>query len=100
MTDKQPKPSPQPLLTLPVVDVPHAPIVFFDMAPNFGNGPGVVHVTLAAWRHLPDNKGGTTSDLVVSGYLRCSVPAAISLRDAINNALLMGVAPADGGQNN
>jgi hypothetical protein len=75
-----------------VKDAANAPIIYFDGAPNFGNNNGVVNVTLAAARHMSDGDQITT-DVVATAFIRCSVPAAIALRDAINAALLIG-APA------
>lgn len=93
---------PQPLnkLSLTVADVPHAPLVYFEEAPNFGNCNGVIHITLATYRHIPDGKGGITTDLVVEASLRSNVPAMLTLRKAIDDALLLAAPPGDGGKKN
>jgi hypothetical protein len=94
---KHPKAPEDPSLArgVVVVDAPHAPIIYFDGAPNFGNNNGIVNVTLATSRHLGNAAGGVTSDVLAVAHLRCTVQAAINLRKAIDDALLLG-APVDG----
>jgi hypothetical protein len=79
-----------------VKDTPHAPVVYFDGAPNFGNRHGVVNVTLAINRHLANVAGGVDVDVVAVVDLRCSVAAAVDLRTALDKAILLG-APTAGG---
>jgi hypothetical protein len=86
MADKPNRPAP-----LQTSDIPHAPFVFFDDAPVFNNYNGIIGITLAANRTVPNNKGGTTNDKVVVAYLRGNIQAALALRKAIDNALLLGV---------
>lgn len=71
-------------------DEAHAPIVYFEAAPNFGHMNGIISVTLSAGRAIL-NQDGTTidSDAVVVAYLRCNIPAAINLRRALDDALLL-----------
>lgn len=83
---------------LVVRDVPHAPIVYFEGAPTFGCNNGIVNVTLAASRNLLDGTA-VVHDVVAVASLRCNVQAAIALRDALNDALLIG-APSEGGTAN
>ena len=80
-----------------VKDPASAAIIYFDGAPNFGNSNGIVNITLAATRHLAAG-GGIDIDVVAVGFLRCTVAAAIDLRRAIDNVLLIG-APTEGGTN-
>jgi hypothetical protein len=79
-----------------VKDVGPAPIVYFDGATNFGWNNGIVNVTLAANRYLPDTaSGGVVGDVIIVSHLRCTTAAAIDLRAALDKALLIGV-PTDG----
>jgi hypothetical protein len=74
---------------LTVSDTGLARFIVFEAAPSFGNSDGVVNITLAAIRHLLKD-GALASDAVAVAYLKCSVAAAIELRDAIDSALLLG----------
>jgi hypothetical protein len=80
---------------LPSVDFPHAPFIYFEKTPSFGCMNGVVNVTLASHRHLSEGSKVNT-DLVAVAYLRCNVPAAMILRKALDDALLMAAPPAGG----
>lgn len=82
----------------PVVDGQHAPVLYFEEAPNFGHTNGIVNITLAAYRSLPDAEGDITTDLIVTAHLRCNIPAALALRKAIDDALLVAT-PAKGHAN-
>jgi hypothetical protein len=96
MANKADKPSPQPETAAPLMvkDVHHAPIIYFEGAPNFGNNFGIINVTLAASRHLQEGEAVIT-DVVAVAHLRCSVAAAVDLRRALDDALLLGI-PAQG----
>lgn len=72
-----------------------APLIYFEEAPNFGVLNGVMNVTLAARRALPDGKGNITTDMVATAYLRGNIPAMRALREAIDQALLLAM-PAQG----
>jgi hypothetical protein len=66
----------------------HAPFLYFDVAPNFGCSHGIVNVTLEAARYL--SRGSkVTMDRVVVAHLRMSLPAAASLKSALEGALLI-----------
>jgi hypothetical protein len=83
---------------IPVSDIPLAPFIFYEWAPAFGFMNGVVNITLAANRTYagPD---GVVNEQVVVAYLRGSVQAALSLRKAIDDSLLLA-APAPEGKAN
>jgi hypothetical protein len=71
-------------------DVPHAPILYFEAAPNFGFHNGIVNVTLSVSRAMPTEDGqAVANDAVVVGYLKCNIPGALSLRKSIDDALLL-----------
>jgi hypothetical protein len=87
MADKPEKPKKDaPQLT--VTDTGDAPFIFFEGAPNFGFANGIVNVTLGAARHLVKN-GESVTDAVAMAHLRCSIPAAVELRAALDSALLL-----------
>jgi hypothetical protein len=73
---------------LTVTDTGIAPYIYFEGAPNFGFANGIVTVTLAANRHLLRD-GAPVTDIVATAHLRCNVPAAIELRNALDGALLL-----------
>jgi hypothetical protein len=71
-----------------VVDTLNAPILFVEGAPSFGFSNGIVNITIAAARHLPAGDDLAT-DYVAVAHLRCTIPGAIDLKNAIDAALLM-----------
>jgi len=74
---------------LTVIDPGNAPIIFFEGAPNFGSNFGIINVTLAANRHLIVD-GKVNADVIAVAFLRCNVGAAMALRKALDDALLLG----------
>jgi|SRR5579863_4408260 hypothetical protein len=80
-------------------DTLHAPFIFYEQAPAFGATNGVINITLSAHRTLIGKDGVVTNEQVVVAYLRGNVPAALSLRQAIDKALLL-VAPTQEGKAN
>jgi hypothetical protein len=87
--------------TLPaVIDPVGAPILYFEEATNSGFINGIIDVTLTAKRVLPDGKGDLVKDILAVAYLRGNVQALMSLRSAIDNALLMAMPPGDKGAKN
>lgn len=78
-------------------DGDHAGFQFFDSAPAFAGYNGLIAVTLTATRYIPGPEK-VSIDSVVVGHLRTNIQGAISLRDAINSALLLA-APPQGGTN-
>lgn len=71
-----------------------APIIFFDSSSAYGYNEGVVMISVEAVRMIsgaPDDK--PIIDRVVVAHLRTTVSGAITLRDALNNALLMATLP-------
>lgn len=80
-----PKPSTGPLLK----NTAAAPFIFFDGAPCFGALAGLVEITLAARTIAPKTDNSTAVDVSCVAHLRCGHAAAVSLRDALNQALAM-----------
>jgi hypothetical protein len=68
-------------------NTPHAPTVYFDGAPLSGCANGVVSIALGV--NCPEASNGEVRvEAVIAAYLKCSIPAALNLRAAIDNALL------------
>ena len=72
---------------VPIRDTLHAPIIFFKSAPVSGYGGGIVSITLGASCPQIGPHGELRGEAAITAYLKCSVQAAVNLRDAINNAL-------------
>ncbi len=95
-------PDPRPgqvTVAIPVNDVPHAPFIFYDGAPVAGYANGVINLTLSATRTYIGPDGAPKNDLVVVAHLRGTIQAAVSLREAINNALLLATPTTEGKTN-
>ena len=68
----------------------HAPFLFFEQASALGCADSIVRVTLEAIRIYPaHDRSGVTAERIVTAHLRMSIPAAQSLRHAIDSALLL-----------
>lgn len=78
-----------------VTDPRNAPIVFFEGASNFGVANGIVNVTLALNRHLA-RPTEIAVDAIAAAHLRCSIPAAMDLIEALKGALLLAQKPSGG----
>jgi hypothetical protein len=72
-----------------VDDVPHAPFILFESAPVFGFTNGVINITLSANRSYAGPDGAVVNEQIVVAYLRGNIPAALNLKQAIGNALLL-----------
>jgi hypothetical protein len=95
-------PDPRPgevAVVIPINDVPHAQFIFYEAAPVAGYINGVINITLSAGRTYIGPDGTPKTDHVVVAYLRGNVQAAIGLREAINNALLLAAPTTDGKAN-
>ena len=90
MTDN-PGPHAEKVSAVPISDAPHAPFIFYEHAPAFGFTNGVVNITLSANRTYGGLDGAIVNEQVVVAYLRGNIPAALSLRKAIDAALLIAV---------
>jgi hypothetical protein len=65
------------------------PILYFDGAPCLSHLKGVIGITLTVTGGVPTESGGVDSVASIVAYLKCNVPAAISLRHALDQALLL-----------
>jgi hypothetical protein len=68
----------------------HAPFIYFEDASAFGCLNGIIRVTLEATRTVPNGQGGgVVNDRVLTAHLRMNIPAAQSLKAALEGALLL-----------
>jgi len=88
-------PTATPKLT--VTDTGMAPYIYFEGAPNFGFMHGIINITIAANRHLLRD-GAPVAYAMAIAHLRCNIPAAIELRNALDAALLLAAPPQRGAQ--
>ncbi|QQO23981.1 hypothetical protein JJB98_30960 [Bradyrhizobium diazoefficiens] len=65
-----------------------APIIYFDGASCFGHHNGAIQIELAANLLMPVG-AAVRVDVVQTAHLRCSVAAALALREALDKALAM-----------
>ena len=95
-------PDPRPgevAVIIPINDTPHAPFIFYEGAPVASHINGVINITLSASRAYIGPDGAPRTDHVVVAYLGGNVQAAVSLREAINNALLLAAPTTEGKAN-
>lgn len=72
------------------------PITYFEHAPSFSHLNGIISIALTVGSVVP---GGGEKVLTIAGVvttLKCNIPAAIALRDAINSALLLAQPAQEG----
>lgn len=67
----------------------NAPFIYFENAVVSGHHFGMIRVTLEAARLMAAEGSGVFADRVLVGHLRMNIPAAQSLRDSLDRALLM-----------
>jgi hypothetical protein len=73
---------------LPLSPLP-LPILYFDDAQSLSHLNGIIGVTLTVTGNLPDGEGGVFNCASVAAHLKCNIPAAMALRAALDNALLL-----------
>jgi hypothetical protein len=73
----------------------NAPFIYFDAVLTAGVHQGNVRLELGASTVIPTGDGRAKTVQVITAHLRCSPSAAVTLRNAIDNALLL-LAPAKG----
>jgi hypothetical protein len=64
------------------------PVIYFDGASCFGHHNGAIQIELAANLLMPVG-AAVRVDVVQTAHLRCSVAAALALREALEKALAM-----------
>jgi hypothetical protein len=68
----------------------NAPMLYFEEASAFGHINGIIRLTLEAARMYPATPDpGVKIDRVIVAHLRMNIPAARSLKKALEGALLM-----------
>ena len=65
------------------------PVVYFDHVPGLSHANGVIGITLPVTGNVPNETGGVMSVASVAAHLKCNIPAAKALRDALDRALLL-----------
>lgn len=77
----------------------HAPFLYFEDAPAFGHLNGIIRITLEASRVYTGSDDVVVSDRVAVAHLRMNIRAALSLKSAIEGALLLASSPPSGSKN-
>jgi hypothetical protein len=75
-----------------------APFIYFDDVAALGVQALSFQIEVAARTILPTADGGTRSEFVVTGHLRCSLSAAVALKEAIEKCLAMFTQATQGQQ--
>jgi hypothetical protein len=65
------------------------PVLYFDSAPALSHLNGIIGVTLTVTGGVPTETGSVVNVGSVVAYLKCNIPAAIALRGALDQALLL-----------
>jgi len=65
------------------------PVLYFDGAPCLSHLNGVIGITLTVTGGVPMETGGVNNVGSVIAHLKCNIPAAIALRHALDQALLL-----------
>lgn len=64
-------------------------ITYFEHAPSFSHLNGIIGVSLTVGSVVPAGSSQTRTVASVVTTLKCNIPAAMALRDALNGALLL-----------
>ena len=88
MTDPETPSTAQGPVTISTTSSERAPIIYFDGASCFGHHNGAIQIELAANLLMPVG-AAVRVDVVQTAHLRCSVAAALALREALEKALAM-----------
>jgi hypothetical protein len=90
---ENPDPRPAEQTVFPVSDVPHAPFIFYEMAPALGFTNGIINITLSAnrtWAGVADRSIGRIAppldDRVLQGA--GELPLKLHARELVPSALL------------
>src|ERR1700754_3732927 len=65
------------------------PILYFDNALSLSHLNGVIGVTLVVTGNVPTGDGRVIECASVAAHLKCNIPAAMALRGALDNALVL-----------
>lgn len=83
-----------------VIDRPHAPVVYFEVAPISSYLNGLGRITLSAnFETLNGKAKAVVADNVVTAHLRSNIAGFVELRAAIDRLLLLAQPTETGTQN-
>ena len=88
MADPETPAANQGPVTISSSSTERAPIIYYDGASCFGHHNGAIQIELAANLLLPVG-AAVRVDVVQPAHLRCSVAAALALREALDKVLAM-----------
>ena len=95
-----PNPTPPVIPSFSTSGSVHAPFLYFENASAFGVLNGIVQITLEARRLFPSETGEKlVVDRVAVAHLRMNIQAALSLKAAIESALLLASPTPTGTKN-
>jgi len=86
MTKKIPGQAPV-ALSISRESIETAPVIYFDGPGTYGESNGVVRILLMRDLAIPNEDGSVSTLTVGSVNLRCSVSAAVALRDVLDTLL-------------
>jgi len=82
-------PAPTPgSVTISTASAERAPFLYFDGVSCFGHHNGAIQIELAANLLLPAGHG-VRVDVIQTAHLRCSLAAALALREALDKSIAM-----------
>jgi len=75
-------------VTISTGSAERAPFIYFDGVSCFGHHNGAIQIELAANLLLPVG-AGVRVDVIQTAHLRCSLAAALALREALDKSITM-----------
>ena len=75
-------------VTISTPSAERAPFIYFDGVSCFGHHNGAIQLELAANLLLPVGPG-VRVDVIQTAHLRCSLAAALALREALDKSIAM-----------
>ena len=75
------------------------PIVYFDNTPCISHLNGIIGITLTVTGGVPTGTGSVDECAAVVAFLKCNIPAAIALKDALEKGLLLATPMPEGKTN-
>jgi hypothetical protein len=75
-------------VAVPLSQIP-LPVIYFDASPSSSHLNGIIGITLTVSGNVPTSDGKIVPCAGVVAHLKCNIPAAMQLRGALDNALLL-----------
>ena len=75
-------------VTISTGSAERAPFIYFDGVSCFGHHNGAIQLELAAHQLLPVG-AGVRVEVIQTAHLRCSLAAALALREALDKSIAM-----------